>query len=122
MPGRLVHFEFPVHDASRATQFWQSLFGWTFERLEGPMEYHMVEGGEPTGAVYPSQNAGRGPNVYFDVDDIQQAAARVRELGGEAEEPGAIPGIGWYAFCRDTEGNLFCLYQPDESVEPQGQS
>ena len=117
MPGRLVHFEFPVHDAARAREFYGSLFGWEFESWEGPMEYHMIPGEEPTGAVYPSENAGQGPNVYFGVDDIRAEAGRVRELGGEAEEPGPIPGIGWYAFCKDTEGNRFCLFQPDESAQ-----
>ena len=117
MPGRLVHFEFPSSDTARATEFWRSLFGWEFQSWDGPIEYHMTNaGGDPGGAIYPSEDAGRGPTIYFDVDDINAGVARVREVGGEAEEPGAIPGVGWYAFCKDTEGNAFALYQSDPSA------
>jgi uncharacterized protein len=123
MPGRLVHFEFPVEDAERAKQFWSSLFGWQFQSWDGPVEYHMTQaGGDPGGALFPSENAGRGANVYFDVDDIKDGLARVRELGGEAEEAMPIPGVGWSAFCKDSEGNSFGLYQSDESAPvPEGQ-
>ena len=123
MPGRLVHFEFPAEDATRGREFWSSLFGWTFQSWDGPIEYHTTEaGGEPGGAVYPSEGGERGPIVYFDVDDIGAAVARVRELGGEADEQQPIPGVGWFSRCRDTEGNEFSLYQTDESVAAERQT
>ena len=28
----------------------------------------------------------------------------------------AVPGVGWLAYCRDTEGILFGLLEPDESA------
>ena len=121
MPGQLVHFEMPAQDAARAKQFYSSLFGWQFRDWEGPVEYHMFEG-QPGGAVYPSQEGEQGVMVYFDADDINAEAARVRELGGEAGEPAPIPGIGWYAHCKDPDGNKFGLFQTDESVAPEAQS
>jgi uncharacterized protein len=36
MAGNLVHFELPAQNASRAKEFWSSLFGWTFQTWEGP--------------------------------------------------------------------------------------
>lgn len=117
MAGRLVHFELPVEDTGRATQFYGSLFEWTFSSWDGPIEYHMTEaGGEPGGAIYPRQSGEHGAIVYFDTDDIDAHIARVRELGGSADEKSPIPGVGWYARCTDTEGNSFSLYQSDESV------
>jgi uncharacterized protein len=121
MAGRLVHFELPAEDTARAREFWSELFGWTYATWDGPVEYHQTEaGGGPGGAIYPAQSGERGPLVYFDVDDIEAAVKRVRKLGGDADEPGAIPGVGWYARCRDTEGNGFGLFQTDESAPPQG--
>jgi uncharacterized protein len=121
MAGRLVHFELPAEDTARAREFWSSLFGWTYETWDGPVEYHQTQaGGEPGGAIYPSQSGETGPIVYFDVDDIEAAVRRVRDLRGKADDPGAIPGVGWYARCRDTEGNAFSLFQTDESVRPEG--
>ncbi len=116
MAGRLVHFEFPADDTARAREFWSSLFGWSFRGYEGPIEYHTTEGTEPGGGIYPSQEGERGPIVYFDVDDIDAAVARVRDLGGKADDKQPIPGIGWFARAEDTEGNRFSLYQDDASA------
>jgi predicted enzyme related to lactoylglutathione lyase len=58
----------------------------------------------------------RGIRAYFDVDDINAGAARVKELGGEANEPAPVPSMGWFATCKDTEGNDFGLWQNDPSA------
>ena len=63
----------------------------------------------------------RGPIVYFDTEDIEADVARVRELGGDAEDKQPIPHVGWFARCKDSEGNEFSLFQSDESVPmPEG--
>jgi predicted enzyme related to lactoylglutathione lyase len=54
--------------------------------------------------------------VYFDVDDINAAKARVGELGGEAGDAMPIPGMGWFSLCTDCEGNEFGLWQNDENA------
>ncbi len=119
MPGRLVHFEIPADDTARAKDFYGSLFGWAYQSYDGPVEYHMTEaGGEPGGGLFPRQDGEKGLLVYFDSDDIDADAARVRELGGTAEEKSPVPGMGWYQPCKDTEGNSFSLWQSDESAAP----
>jgi predicted enzyme related to lactoylglutathione lyase len=40
----------------------------------------------------------------------------VRELGGEANDKAPVPGHGWFAACKDSEGNVFHLWQQDESA------
>jgi predicted enzyme related to lactoylglutathione lyase len=122
MEGQLVHFELPAEDAGRAKEFWKSLFGWKFREWSGPVEYHMLEGMEPGGAIYPSDEPGTGPIVYFGTSDIDASIARARELGGSAEDKQPIPTIGWFARCRDTEGNAFSLFQSDESVPAPGEA
>jgi uncharacterized protein len=117
--GQLVHFELPAQDTNRALGFWKSLFGWKFQEWSGPVEYHMLAGNEPGGAIYPADEAPPGPIVYFGTSDIDASVARARELGGSAEDKQPIPGIGWFARCTDTEGNDFSLFQSDESVPAQ---
>jgi len=56
------------------------------------------------------------PQTLPHVDDINAGAARVTELGGEANEPGPVPGMGWFATCRDPQGNEFGLWQTDPSA------
>ncbi len=118
--NRVVHIEVPAGDTARAREFWSSLCGWSYQSWDGPMEYHMFEG-EPGGGLYPAQDEARGIRVYFPTDDVRAEVARVRELGGEAEEPGSVPGMGWYAICRDTEGNEFGLWQNDPAAPPPSQ-
>ena len=115
MAGKLVHFELPAGDSSRARGFWTGLMGWEFQDSGMPMDYQLVRTGEDQGgAVYPSD--ARGVIVYFDTDDIDASIAKARELGGEAEDKQPIPHVGWFARCKDTEGNEFSLFQSDESV------
>jgi predicted enzyme related to lactoylglutathione lyase len=120
MPGRIVHFELPSKDADRAVAFWSGLFGWQFQGsgMED-IDYRMTQVAEGQGgAVYPIEDGGKGMIVYFDTDDIDASIARVRELGGEAEDKQPIPSIGWFTGCKDTEGNAFSLFQSDESAQP----
>lgn len=120
MDGQLVHFELPARDAGRALAFWKSLFGWKFREWSGPVEYHMLAGNEPGGAIYPAEETPPGPIVYFGTSDIDASIARARELGGSADDKQPIPGVGWFARCEDTEGNSFSLFQADETVQPPG--
>jgi predicted enzyme related to lactoylglutathione lyase len=122
MAGKPVHIEFAAGDTSRAREFWSGLFGWQWQDYSGPIEYHMTQivPQESGGAIYPAEGDKRGLRVYFDVDDINAGAARVRELGGEAGEGMPVPGMGWFAQCTDTEGNEFGLWQTDpEAPAPE---
>jgi predicted enzyme related to lactoylglutathione lyase len=106
--SKIVWFELSAKDTQRARDFYGGLFGWQFQPFEGPFEYHMTSEG---GGAIMAGAGGSGPTVYFGVDDIDAAVARVRELGGAAEDVQEIPGVGRYAHCTDTEGNAFSLYQ-----------
>ena len=121
MPGRLVHFEIPANDTSRAREFYSSLFGWSFQSYDGPVEYHMTPaGGDPGGAIFRAESDQETARIYFDTDDIEGTIARVRELGGQADEKQPVPSMGWFAHCRDSEGNSFSLWQNDESAQAPG--
>ncbi len=81
MPGQIVHFEIPADDTAKGREFWGSLFGWQFEAFPGPSEYHMTRIGDQTGGAITNMEPGkRGTHAYFDVDDINAGAARVKEL------------------------------------------
>jgi uncharacterized protein len=118
MAGEVVHIEFPSENADRAQRFWSGLFGWQFQDSGSPeMDYRMAQTGEASGvAVFPTEERSGHPNFYFATDDIDAATAKVRDLGGEAEAKGPVPGHGWYAACKDSEGNAFHLWQGDPSA------
>jgi predicted enzyme related to lactoylglutathione lyase len=117
MAGQVAHVEIPADDTTKGREFWGSLFGWQFQAFPGPFEYHMTRISEQTGGAITNMEPGkRGIRTYFDVDDIKAGAARVKELGGEADEPMPVPSMGWFSTCRDPQGNEFGLWQLDVSV------
>jgi uncharacterized protein len=119
MAGKLVHFEVPANDTSRALGFYGPLFGWSFQDMPGPVEYHMTQVSDGMGgAIHRADQGGGIPGifVYFDVDDINAGSQKVRDLGGKAEEATPVPQMGWYARCEDTEGNPFGIWQNDPAA------
>jgi predicted enzyme related to lactoylglutathione lyase len=117
MAGEIVHIEIPADDTAGAREFWGALFGWQFENYPGPSEYHMTRLAENQGLAISNMEPGkRGTRAYFDVEDVNTAAARVRELGGEAGDPMPVPQMGWFATCTDPHGNEFGLWQTDRDA------
>jgi predicted enzyme related to lactoylglutathione lyase len=117
--GKVVHIELPSGDADRASTFWRGLFGWDIgSSAMEEFDYRMAQIAEDQGvAVYPGgDKAGSGLIVYFDTDDIEASIARVRELGGRAEDKQPVPTHGWFSPCVDTEGNAFSLWQNDPNA------
>jgi predicted enzyme related to lactoylglutathione lyase len=116
MAKKVVHVEFPAEDVERAKTFWEAVGGWSIQDAGMPgMQYLMFQEGDQGGAVYPKMDQG-GPIVYYGSDGIDADLATVRAAGGEAEDKQPIPHVGWFARCKDTEGNPFSLFQSDESV------
>ena len=118
MAGKIVHFELVATDADRASGFWSGLFGWNIgaSTMEG-FDYRMFQNAEGQGgAVYPADETPGAPIVYFDTDDIDASIAKVRDLGGTADDKQPVPTHGWFSACKDTEGNSFSLWQGDESA------
>jgi predicted enzyme related to lactoylglutathione lyase len=118
MPGQIVHIEIPADDTAQGREFWGGLFGWQFQAFPGgPSEYHMMRISDTQGGAVTNMEPGkRGTRVYFDVDDIDAGVARVRELGGVADEKMPVPAMGWFSTCKDPHGNEFGLWQSDTSA------
>lgn len=119
--GRVVHFEISAEDPERAKAFYENVFGWQIHRWEGPMPYWMVttgEDGEPgiNGGIFVRQ----GPVGHVNsvsVASVDEAVEKVVAAGGTVAMPKmAIPGVGWLAYCKDSEDSLFGLHQADPSA------
>jgi uncharacterized protein len=121
MPSRPSHFEIPVDDPDRAEKFYASVFGWTFQRFPGAPSYY---GMATTGDTEPGINGAlfqRGDDsettLTMSVDSIEDAIAAVLAAGGTViQEKASIPGMGWFAVCKDTEGNKVGLFTNDPNA------
>ncbi|HEY6961961.1 MAG TPA: VOC family protein [Gaiellaceae bacterium] len=114
----MTHYEIPADDAEQAQAFYGGLFGWEFQEFPGaPGGYWMTRVDDRSGAaISGGASGGKGARTYFDVDDVRASAAKVKELGGEADDPIPVPGMGWFSTCRDPHGNDFGLWQTDENA------
>ncbi|NIT35178.1 MAG: VOC family protein [candidate division Zixibacteria bacterium] len=119
---RVAHFEIPATEPERAVQFYENVFGWKIEKWEGPMEYWLVTTGEAPepgidGAIM-RQTGGDVTTNVVDVPDVDEYARRVEAAGGKVVGPKtAVPGVGWFVLCADTEGNVFGIMQEDPSAK-----
>ena len=119
MNGQPTFFELGVADADRARAFYEGLFGWRLEPGPSGKGYVIDTGGIP-GGLHPGDPEAV-PYLFFGVDDLDAAVARVRELGGtvqESEHEGdedSSARFGRFKFCRDDQGSPFGLHQPPAS-------
>ncbi len=120
---KVVHFELPADDTKRAVAFYEKVFGWTITNWEGPNEYWLITAGpddEPgiNGAITPRNMPEQVTTDTIAVESVDDSMKKIEEAGGSVVMPKqVIPGIGYIAYCRDTEGNLFGILQPDMSVK-----
>jgi uncharacterized protein len=120
--SRVVHFEIAADDPERASKFYSDAFGWSIKKWDGPVPYWMVDTGEGepgiNGGIAKRDKPGEGTNTVVGVESVDAALAKVQAAGGKVTSPKhAIPGMGWLAYCTDTEGNEFGMMQPDESAK-----
>ena len=125
---RITHFEIHADDTDRAARFYTELFGWQFTRWGGPVDYTMITTGPEgtlgiNGGLMKRQHplgGNDGVIAYvccLDVDNLDKYVARGLELGGSVALPKMpIPGAGWLAYLKDTEGNVFGMMQPDKTA------
>jgi predicted enzyme related to lactoylglutathione lyase len=119
---RVIHFEINADEPARAAEFYRGVFGWKVQKWEGPIDYWLITTGpsdEPgiDGALV--RRTAPNANIWntIEVPSVDDYVARVLEAGGALVMPKqTIPGIGYQAYCRDPEGNVFGLYQADSSA------
>ena len=120
---KIVHFEIPADDLSRAKKFYSTVFGWNMNEMP-EMEYVMVgttesdENGMPkqqgaiNGGMLKRQDPVRHPVVTIDVESMDDALARVKKNGGQVvREKLPVGDMGFAAYFRDSEGNVIGLWQ-----------
>ena len=127
--SRAVHFEIHASQPQALIDFYSGLFGWSFNKWErgdywmihtGPQDQPGINGGllPRCGAVPESMAPVNAFVITVDVDDVDAAMASGHALGGVTAVPKmAVPGIGWLAYLKDPDGNIFGLMQADTEAQ-----
>ena len=136
----IVHFEIPVDDVDRAKKFYNDLFGWKIEKISGstednsskltsaatgqPIEYWIIttmddKGNKAVGAgMMKRQMPEHHITNYIGVDSVDEYSSKIEKLGGKVFAPKhAVPGMGYFALCSDTENNVFAIWETNESAK-----
>jgi len=122
MKNAISWFEIPASDLSRATKFYESIFGVTLNPLDlpnikmrmFPLEDMMGVGGaivDSGGFHKPSSTD--GPLIYLNGNpDLQRVLDKVETAGGKIMVPKTeiSPEYGFMAVIIDTEGNRIGLH------------
>ncbi|MEY2439102.1 MAG: uncharacterized protein QOI34_487 [Verrucomicrobiota bacterium] len=121
---RVTHFEIYTDDPEAVQPFYQDLFGWTFTKFNGPVEYWLVTTGaekEPGingGITRPREGQSSGTLNTVAVQSLDQTMKKIESLGGSICVPKmAIPHVGWLAYVQDPAGNAFGIIEPDTSAK-----
>jgi predicted enzyme related to lactoylglutathione lyase len=126
---KVQHFEIPADDLGRAKKFYEKSFGW--KTVDWPMpdgskyvglytgpvnddntwkEPGFINGGmiQRGGEAFPISN----PVITAVVQDIEKVLLKVKAAGGSIfKEAKEIPGLGKYAYIKDSEGNIMGVWQ-----------
>lgn len=119
----IVWFEVPADDLDRAQNFYKSMFGWTFNKLPAAINdyWHIDTGGKdasPDGGMMPRMHPQQPITNYVSVPSVSKASAKVKKLGGTVcKTKTAVPSMGYFAICLDTEGNTFALWEMNERAK-----
>jgi predicted enzyme related to lactoylglutathione lyase len=120
--NRPIHFEIPAEKPERAIEFYEKVFGWKFEKWDGPAEYWIIRTGESTPGIDGGLMTRRDPAQpcvnTMDVADLDATVGVVEGAGGQCVVPKMpVPGVGWLAYFKDTEGHIFGAMQADPTAK-----
>jgi len=120
---KVVHFEIPADDLTRAKEFYGSVFGWELQTMD-EMNYTIArttpvddqqmptEPGAINGGMMQRTTNTPAPVLTIDVASIDDSLKQVEAAGGDVVQPRSeIPGMGAFAYAKDTEGNVIGLWE-----------
>ncbi|KAF3915084.1 hypothetical protein ABW21_db0208432 [Orbilia brochopaga] len=120
--GSVCWVQIPATDVARSRKFYQDAFDFSFKpNPEGYKEEDIAMftvnqmGGMLTGGIckaVENSTPGGGTVLYFMVEDVDKALAKIEGLGGKTREPKKPEGKhGLMGLFEDTEGNVHGVYQ-----------
>ena len=121
--GRVSHFEITADNPDRAAEFYRKAFGWEFNDWGGPFKYLLATTGPKEqvgidGAIMDRQDNKQAVINTISVDRWEDGAKSVKEAGGKVlMDKTPVPGQGYFAYCTDTEGNVFGIFEADAAAQ-----
>lgn len=119
--SKVIHFEIYIDEPERAIRFYSNVFGWKINSW-GDTEYWLAEtGAEGEEGIHGALQRRGDSNIStlntIAADSLDDTLAAVTANGGKIfQHRMAVPGVGYWAMCTDSEGNPFGVMQQDEKA------
>jgi len=121
---KIVHFEIPADDEARARDFYREVFGWQLQEMP-ELDYTLAmttpvdeqtqlptEPGAINGGLMKRSADTPTPVLTVDVESIDHALKEIESRGGSVVRGRTeIPGMGAFAYFKDSEGNVMGLWE-----------
>ncbi len=123
---RIIHFEVAADDPKKLSEFYSKVFNWKFNKWEGNMDYWLVATGSDKdmgingGFMKKPGPAGAGQNVVntLEVPSVEDFIEKVKKNGGKVlTEKMPVSGMGYAAYCKDPQGNVFGIFKTDKNAK-----
>lgn len=127
--SRVTHFEIHASKPQVLIDFYSALFGWKFKKWD-PVEYWLIETGAAdkpgiNGGLLPRQGPAPADGIpvnsfmcTVEIGALDDTVSKATTLGGHialAKMP--IRGVGWLAYIKDPDGNIFGVMQHDPTAQ-----
>jgi uncharacterized protein len=125
----IVYFQIPSDDIERSKEFYNQLFGWKIDKFPESNTPEAMENWTVTttddkgnkalgGGMMKRQMPEQQVTNYIDVRSVDEYSSKVEKLGGKVVAPKhAVPGMGYFALCLDTENNSFAIWETNEGAK-----
>lgn len=117
--GQVCWTEIATKNLDACKQFYAELFGWNLKRSEAVgeeveyIEFGTEENCMAGGMYQMTEECGEAPShwmSYVAVDDVDESAKKVVELGGNVcVPPSDIPNVGRFSVITDPTGATFSI-------------
>ncbi len=121
--NKVVHFEIPFDEKTRSQKFYSEAFGWKFDEMPDigyigatttPTDETMMptEPGSINGGMVERTSDNPTPVITIDVPSIDEHVQKIEAAGGTMlGAKGEVPGMGYYAYFKDSENNIMGLWE-----------
>jgi uncharacterized protein len=111
----IVHFDINAAQPQALARFYETLFGWKIQALNGPVTYHLIQTrdleGKPGigGGISQKTEGGFSGMINFvGISSIDEVLKQIPLQGGSVlVGKQVVPGFGYNAICTDPEQNIF---------------
>lgn len=122
VPNTLTWNELQTPDLGSARAFYSDVFGWTYDVDENGYVAVKQDDRVQAGMMQMTEQMAEVPpnwSIYFLVEDVESAVAKVAELSGELLMPPTPAGeMGKFCVVQDPQGAVFCIIEYAGSASP----